>query len=225
MMRRKRPLKQIGGGFTAVLTDQRDRFAALIQKNDESFKKTTEQASAQFRATMQKSQESLNNVTGGSSYPLVKMVPIPMSGTINTLRLSIVVMGRNPLFDVIVTLRKLPVPATLNATDLVTTGGDSTNELNVPSLTTAGDYSLPVPIEPSLSGESDYVITTIARNGLFAEKLSIRNVAPGVLIDKDNFSPWEQSWIITRGLGRSAKVIAKKAWHKTRLNGAKLVQP
>jgi len=69
----QRALETIGNEFTGVLTDQQNGFAALIGKSDKAFKQTTEQASAQFNATMDRAQENINHITGGNSFCLITL--------------------------------------------------------------------------------------------------------------------------------------------------------
>jgi hypothetical protein len=110
----KDSLTLIGNGFTDVLKDQRTKFADLLKKSDDSFRKTTEQASRQFDATMSKSQENLNELTGGNSYLyFTVMEPIDLtdlkpSGNKDTdqfaglvvTNLFMAFVGRFPLHDV-----------------------------------------------------------------------------------------------------------------------------
>jgi len=191
----QKALRAIGNGFTGVFSDQRNGFASLITQSNIAFKKTTEQASAQFDATMNRAQENLNHMTGGNSYPIVEVIPVPMANTMNKMKLSLAIIGGNPLFDVYVTLRKLPMPKVLNATEFITNGtqADVITELTASSISPTMAPLLPVPVEPSLSGQSDYMIVTNARNGVFTETLHIRNLGNVVADKKGLILAWEQS--------------------------------
>jgi hypothetical protein len=80
----QKALEAIGNGFTGVLNDQRNSFADLIKKSDEAFKKTTEQASAHFDATMNRSDriiagvgDTIKTETGGDSFAYITFTPEP----------------------------------------------------------------------------------------------------------------------------------------------------
>jgi len=195
-----------------------------ITQSQEQFKETTIQASSQFDATMTKAQENLNHMTGGSSYPRVDLVPIPMTGTINKMRLAFTVDGKNPLFDVDVTLQTSRQPSVMNATDFLTTGNiqGHIHELSATSVSGNRAEVLPVPVEPSLTSQSEYQIVTIARNGTFVETLRVRHLAAMTPTDKGLWAEWEQSLEITRGTGKSQRLIKKVPWHKTLLSGANI---
>lgn len=228
----QKALEAIGNGFNGVLTDQRNSFADLIRKSDEAFKKTTEQASAQFDATMTRAQENLNHMTGGKTYPVISPVPIPVKNTTNTFRLAIHAVGDSPLFDVNVVLSKLPLPATASATDFVT-------DMALPYMTTLytsaslspnrGELLVPT-VTVSENGQSDFVITTMARNGVFHEMLHIRRVR-GVSIPSGNnlLLPWEFSYKITRDEVRRDKRtyavnVGKIPWQKCIVANAQIKQ-
>jgi len=225
-------LRAIGNGFTGVLTDQRNRFADLIKKSDEAFKKTTEQASAQFDATMTEAQENLNHMTGGKTYPAISPVLIPVKNTTNTFRLVIRAVGSSPLFDVNVDLSKLPLPTTASATDFVT-------DMALPYTTTLytsaslnpnrGELLVPT-VTVSENGETDFVITTMARNGVFHEMLHIRRVRDvAIPSGKDLLLPWEYSYEITRDVRRDRRTdgvsVTKIPWQKCLFFSGQIKQP
>jgi hypothetical protein len=215
-------LRAIGNGFTGVLSDQRNGFASLITQSDKAFKKTTEQASAQFDATMNRAQENLNHMTGGKTYPMVSPIFIPLENTTNTFRLTISAEGDSPLFDVDVTLSKLPLPTTpFSATDFVSGKGlpYMTSIFLAPSLSPHRVQLVPA-VTVSESGQSDFLITTLARNGTFHEKLHIRRNGDAITRSgKDLLLPWSYSCEITRDrVGRDRRTyevsITKIPWQK-----------
>ncbi|MGA8438329.1 MAG: hypothetical protein WB762_10865 [Candidatus Sulfotelmatobacter sp.] len=201
----------------ASFTEIADGINGAITLSQQQFHTTIQQQSEQFDATMSKAEENLNHVTGGNSYPVIEMIPVPMENTTNKLRLSLSITGKNPLYDVVVTMRKLPLPKTVSLTGFVTTGTqpDIIPEFSEPSVSSTQAHLLPVPIEPSMSGQSDYQLSTSARNGSFTEKLHVRysgaieTNANGVTL------PWEQSYEITRRDGRKERIIFKRKWQKT----------
>lgn len=214
-----------------VITEEREHFTDIgegiknsILQSQQQFAETTSQASTQFDVTMNRAQQTLNHMTGGSSYPSVNVIPIPMKGTANKLRLSLSVVGTNPLFDLIVSVYKLPIPKEINVTDFVTSGADFRREgqdFQIPSLSANRQMMLPDPIEPSIEGETDYDVVTIARNGTFSERLRVRGVG-NVTMDKGNpVLPWEQSSEIARLNKDKRTLIRKTPWRKTVFYGGK----
>lgn len=190
---------------------------AAINQSQTQFQKTTSQASSQFDATMNKAGENLNHMTGGDSYPVITMLPIPLANTMNKMRVILTIAGKNPLFDVEVNMRTLPQPKVLSATEFITNGREPgvITQLDAPSISPTRANMLPVPIEPSLSGQSDYRFTTVARNGTFTETLHVRNLGNVVVGKKGLELAWEQSYEIILYNGRTQRVIKKFKWHKT----------
>ena len=86
----QKSLKAIGDAFNGVVTDQRNSFADLIGKSDEAFKKTTEQASAHFDATVNRSDrinagvgDTIKTETGGNSFAYITFTPEPANVQFN----------------------------------------------------------------------------------------------------------------------------------------------
>jgi flagellar hook-basal body complex protein FliE len=184
-----------------------------VRQGQTQFDATVKQQTDQFNATMGKAEQNLNQMTGGHAYPLVTVLPIPMKGTANKLRLALSVVGETPLFDVSVELRPLPLPKKLSATDFVTSGGE-TPIYSSPSISSNRVLLLPA-IEPSMTQQSDYLISTIARNGSFTERLHLRNLGVIAKTKDGVYLPWEQSWEITRRLPSNKEmVIATQPWQK-----------
>jgi hypothetical protein len=172
-----------------------------ISLSQEQFKETTSQASAQFDATMNRAQENLNHMTGGDTYPLIDPIFIPVENTQNTFRLNISAMGSSPLFDINVSLSKLPLPTTpISATDFVSGKGlPHITTLFVAASLSPNRAELLPSVTVSDSGQSDFLITTLARNGVFHERLHIRKVRDTFTREgKDLVLPWEWSCEITR---------------------------
>jgi hypothetical protein len=205
---------EIGEGITGV-----------VQQSDTQFKATVRQQSQEFSQTMSKAQENLNHMTGGDSYPIVMVLPVPLKGTPNRLRLLLTVIGRNPLFDINVQLKNLPLPHTLNATEFVTTGGD-TPIFSSASLSPHRVMLLST-VEPSVGGQSDYLLITVARNGTFMEKLHVRSIGDTSKTEKNGITlPWEQSWEITKQLPSTRqKPITSRSWTKTSAFEGSITQP
>jgi hypothetical protein len=209
----QKALQTIGNGFTKVLTDQRDSFSSLVTKSDTAFKETTRRASAQFNAAMKKAQQNLDHMTGGNSFPNIEMVPVPIGGSINTFRLVLTISGKNPIFDVNISIRQLPLPQTESASAFLTTGTLPGVSLLFSGASISPGAALPLQgsITPSLEKTSDYQIITIARNGTFTEELHIRRQGEVHPNDHGIVLPWEQSYDIKRGQKRMSRV----PWHAT----------
>jgi len=168
-------LKTIGDGFTKVLTDQKNSFSTLVTQSNEAFKQTTEQASDQFDATMKRAQDNLNHMTGGDTYPLVVPILVPLGNAPNTFRLVIQAVGDSPLFDVDASLMKLPFPATRSYTDYLSgKDSDDTHLFSGASLSPNRVEMLGPTVTISDTGQTDYSIATLARNGTFNERLHIK---------------------------------------------------
>jgi hypothetical protein len=213
----QKALKTIGDGFTKVLTDQKDSFSSLITKSDRAFKETTEQASAQFSATMAKAQQNLNNMTGGSTYPLVVPNFLQPSNVQNTFGLMLSAQGKNPLFDVAMyPIRQLPLPKVDSAAELL---AHSTMLFGAASLSSNRAIMLPTTIAPSVDSESNYQIASVARNGMFFEILHVRKNGEWVKQGNGLVGPWEYSYEITR----NGKKFKSKPWAKTFFSRAHVI--
>jgi hypothetical protein len=215
----QKALKAIGDGFSGVVTDQRNGFASLIQQSEAAFTRTTEQASAQFDATMAKAQENLNHMTGGKTYPTISPIFIPVENTTNTFRLVMLAIGDSPLFDVSVTVTKLPFTKTINVTDFLS-GKDTTWQpvFSAPSFT-ANRSQLISSVAASEDGQTDFSITTMARNGVFHELLHIRKIRAELTTEGNSLiSPWECCYEITKEAQRNKRTyqvsVTKIPWQK-----------
>jgi hypothetical protein len=222
----QKALRAIGEGFTGVLSDQRNGFSELIKKSEADFKKATELASAQFDATMTKAQENLNQMTGGNTYPIVVLLPIPLDSPPNTFRLILNLHGNNPMFDVTVQVQKLPLPSGISATDFVSGKSADNTVLTAASLTSNRNLMLP-PVTISPDGQTDFVITTIARNGEFHEKLHVRKSGDSTSKGNVLVLPWECSYEITRDkIGRKSTKhqvpVTSTKWTKTNFPGGQV---
>lgn len=177
-----------------------------------------EKSRADFASTTSRTQAVLDGMTGGRTYPVVHLVPVPIDNSPNTFRLFMEVRGKNPLFDVSLSVRKLPISSVFNLTDFLTTGGDLRPVLTASSLSPTISQIIPMKITPSLDETTDYFINTTAGNGTFIEELHIRRLGNGDLIKRgrDLLSPWEQSYEIRK----NGRLIKKQRWLKCLLAGA-----
>jgi hypothetical protein len=178
-----------------------------------------ENSHKQFDATMTKAQENLNHMTGGNTYPMIGLIPIPIGNKPDTFRLALQAVGDSPLFDVSVSISKLPLPTVVSATDFVSTGKTVYDTVfTAPSLSPNRAEMLP-PVTISLGSQSDFLITTIARNGVFHERLHVRKSGDIESYKGGLILPWEWAYEITRQkLGRDRRIhdvsVAKLKWQR-----------
>ena len=207
--RRQEERQQFSDIGTAITTN----IQKVIDDSDLKFKDNLASASAQFSATMGKTQEGVDDVTGGKSYPVVTMLPAPLEGTVNTFRLTFNVFGKNPLYDVDVDIRELPfIPPNIRSFATTGTLPGVSKLLNTPSVSPG--VILPIltySVTPALNKVSDYQIVTHARNGKFVEILHIRK-AFELLPNPHALPSWEQSWEITR----NDKILKRTDWYTTK---------
>jgi hypothetical protein len=171
-----------------------------------------DQAQRGFSGTMGKAQDNLDHMTGGSSYPYVNILAVPVRGTTNTFRLSLLIIGKNPLFDVSTTVRQLPAQMP-DVSEFLATG-------NMPGVSLAFSGASISPglaavsqntVTPSVFQTTDYQILTHARNGKFLEILHIRKAG----------DLWEQSF----ELKKNDKIIKRERWNKFVCANCPAVQP
>lgn len=167
---------------------------------------------------------NLNHMTGGNTFTVVTLVPVPLENSPNTFRLALSLRGNNPLFDVTVQLTTLPAPKTFNMTDFVS--GKSTNNtiFSASSLSPRRAIMLPT-VTVSPDQQSNFSITTLARNGDFVETLHIRKNGNDVHTANGLVSAWEYSYEITRSkTGRNHREymvpLAKLKWLRATFIGA-----
>ncbi len=193
-----------------------------FSKIGEKIEKGITKSGKQFNASMGKTQESIDNLTGGKSYPEITVATFPIQGTANSFRLIFSIVGKNPLYDLDVNIRELPWPTTFNVTDFMTTGKipGVSKVLSVPSFSPG----IVQPfwayfVTPSPDKVSDYQIVTHARNGKFVEILHLRKALDFLKL-RGSIPSWEQSWEIKR----NDKIIERVDWHAVECNGCAITR-
>ena len=197
--------------------EERDHFTDI----GDGLKAAIAQGQVQFAQTIEQAEQNLNHVTGGKTYPMVTPILIPVAHTTNTFRLTISAVGDSPLFDIDATLSKLPLPTGLvSATDYISgkTPDYLTTLFQAASLS-PNRFQMVVPtITLSDSGTTDFLITTLARNGTFHEKLHIKATGNTATRSGGNLVlPWQWSCEVKRDkIGRDKRahevIIAKLPW-------------
>lgn len=204
--------------YTAEQKDVKEKENQEFDHIAGGLRSVVERGSVDFAATTSRSREVLDEITGGDSYPVVHLVAVPIDNSPNTFRLMLAIVGKNPLFDMNMIVRKGPIPPMLSLTDFVTTGGDLKPILTASSVSPTMSQVLQAKITPSLEGTTDYFVNTTARNGTFTENLHIRRMRNGEMVKKGRnvLSPWEESY----ELKKNGKLIKRQKWLKWMFAGA-----
>lgn len=189
----------------------------------EGIKGAVRQSDEHFQATMGRVQrqvslaeENLNQITGGDTYAIVLPVVIPING-INEMRLNLMVIGRNPLWDVSITLQNQPIPKSTDFTEMLRTNNSPsmTPIFRSPSISPTHALVLDTTISPSVTGISHYQIAIYARNGVFEEQLHVMNIGLQEQLGKIAVSPWETKYELTK----NGKLYKKVPWTTTEIMG------
>jgi hypothetical protein len=192
--------------FSKIGTTITDNVQKLLDKSDAQFSATSTQQRKQFVATMERFQINVNEITGGTSFPVVHAPLIAISP--NTFPLMMRVNGRYDLQDVQVEVVKLPEPGfgTQEWAERSLAGKNSNvQSAFLGNVSHTSGKQIPISVTASDDGTiTEYSVNVYARNRMTHESLRIRKNA--------TTGRWESSFRVIDGRTEKTLEQSKPEW-------------